>query len=86
MNRISNSDRRALRLLAGAADGCTEAVMLAHGFTVVLLVEPVRPGFATAKAERKRDGGKSIKAARLQITKAGRRALTKTERAKQSAN
>ena len=31
--------RRALELLAGSADGCTEALMLAHGFTIPLLVE-----------------------------------------------
>jgi hypothetical protein len=29
--------RRALRLLAGAPHGCTEAMMLAHGFTVEVL-------------------------------------------------
>jgi hypothetical protein len=60
--------------------------MLAHGFTVELLVELMRAGFATAKGERVRAGGKSIKAARLRITEAGRRALAKAERAKQSAN
>jgi hypothetical protein len=59
--------------------------MLAHGFTVELLVE-MRAGFATAKGERVRAGGKSIKAARPLITEAGRRALAKAERAKQSAN
>jgi hypothetical protein len=26
--------RRALELLAGSRDGCTEAIMLAHGFTI----------------------------------------------------
>jgi hypothetical protein len=60
--------------------------MLAHGFTVELLVELMRAGFATAKGERVRAGGKSIKVARLRITEAGRRALAKAERAKQSGN
>jgi hypothetical protein len=26
--------RRALELLAGSRDGCTEAIMLAHGFSI----------------------------------------------------
>jgi hypothetical protein len=34
--------RRALELLAGGRDGCTEAVMLAHGFTVGMMVELVK--------------------------------------------
>ena len=34
--RKSNTERRrALKLLASNADGCTEAIMLAHGFTVL---------------------------------------------------
>jgi hypothetical protein len=41
--------RRALELLAASRDGCTEAIMLAHGFTIDLLVELVRAGLATAK-------------------------------------
>jgi hypothetical protein len=31
--------RRALELLASSRDGCTEAIMLAHGFTVEQMVE-----------------------------------------------
>jgi hypothetical protein len=34
--------RRALELLASTRDGCTEAIMLAHGFTVELMVELIR--------------------------------------------
>jgi hypothetical protein len=30
--------RRALELLAASPDGCSEAIMLAHGFTVDFLV------------------------------------------------
>jgi hypothetical protein len=29
-------------LLASCRDGCTEAIMLAHGFTIPLMVELVR--------------------------------------------
>ena len=44
--------RRALELLASCRDGRTEAMMLAHGFTVEQMVELVRTGLATAKAGR----------------------------------
>jgi hypothetical protein len=67
--------RRALELLAGSRDGCTEAVMLAHGFTVEMLVDLVRAGLATATSERVVAGGRSIEVARVRITEAGRRAL-----------
>ena len=33
--------RRALELLAASRDGCTEAVMIAHGFTVQQIVDLV---------------------------------------------
>jgi hypothetical protein len=44
--------RRALELLAGSRDGCTEAIMLAHGFSIEMLVELINAGLATAKSER----------------------------------
>jgi len=60
--------RRTLELLASRRDGCTEAIMIAHGFTV-------------AQTRRARDragrgvvaGGRSIEVARVRITEAGRR-------------
>ena len=40
----SDADRRrALALLAGPRDSCTEAIVLAHGFTVDQMVELVVP-------------------------------------------
>jgi len=48
--------------------GCTEAFLLAHGFTLDLLTDMVRAGLATAQIERR---GQT----RLHITDAGRRAL-----------
>ena len=68
--------RRALELLAGSHDGCTEAVLLAHGLTVPLLVELVRTGLATAKVELMMAGNQRIKVTRVRITEAGRGALT----------
>ncbi len=53
--------RRALELLAGSRDGMTEAMLLAHGFTVDMLVDLIRAGLATANTER------------IRITDAGQR-------------
>ncbi len=36
--------RRALDLLASCRDGCTEAIMLAHGFSIDMMVELVNAG------------------------------------------
>jgi hypothetical protein len=65
--------RRALELLASSPDGCTEAILLAHGFTVDFIVELVRAGFATAGSERVVAGGRTVEIARVRITDAGRR-------------
>jgi hypothetical protein len=67
--------RRALELLASCRDGCTEAILLAHGFTIPQMVELVRAGLATAMAERVVAGKRTIEVARVRITEAGRRAL-----------
>ena len=39
---------RALRMLVGSSHDCTEAIMLAHGFTVETLGSLVLDGLATA--------------------------------------
>ena len=67
--------RRALELLAASPDGCTEAIMLAHGFTTDFLVDLIRAGMATSRTERVVAGGRSMEVIRVRITDAGRRAL-----------
>ena len=67
--------RRALELLASCADGCTEALLIAHGFTVEQMVELVRAGLATAHRQRVVVGRRTVEIARVKITEAGRRAL-----------
>jgi hypothetical protein len=69
--------RRALALLAGSPDGAPEAVLLAHGFKLDLLVDLVRDGLATATADRMRAGKREMEITRVRITEEGRRALTK---------
>jgi hypothetical protein len=63
--------RRALELLAGSHDGCTEAIMRAHGFTVDILVELIAAPLATAQTERMVAGGRGIVVTRMLITEAG---------------
>jgi hypothetical protein len=62
-------------LLASCRDGGTEAMMIAHGFTIPQLVELVRAGLATATGERVVAGKREIEVARGRITDAGRQAL-----------
>ena len=53
--------RRALELLASCRDdGCTEAIMVAHGFTIDFLADMVRAGIAAAKVERVAASGRRI--------------------------
>jgi hypothetical protein len=69
--------RRALRLLADAPEGTTEALMMAHGFNTELLVDLCIAGLAIAKVERMIAGGRTVEVVRLKITEAGRQALSK---------
>jgi hypothetical protein len=60
-NRIPKpTRRRALELLASCRDGCTEAIMLARGLSIDMMVELVRAGLATATAERVVAGNRSL--------------------------
>jgi hypothetical protein len=75
--RRPNPDRRrALELLADNRDGVSEALMIAHGFSIKQMVALIRAGLATATAERIVAGGKAMEVATVRITEAGRRALS----------
>jgi hypothetical protein len=39
-------------LLAATRDGCTEAIMVAHGFTHETMAKMIRDGLAAVSAER----------------------------------
>jgi hypothetical protein len=62
-------------LLAPCRDGCTEAIMLAHGFTIAQVVELVHAGVATATTECVVAGSRKIEVATVRITDAGRQIL-----------
>jgi hypothetical protein len=66
---------QALEFLAVCPNGCTEALMVANGFTAELLIELMRTGLASAQAERMVATGKPIELARVRITEEGRRVL-----------
>ena len=76
MTTRRSKQRRALMLLAASSHGCTEALVLAHGFTIEQIVDLVRAGLATAKTERMVAGGRALEVARVKNTEAGPRALT----------
>jgi hypothetical protein len=75
---ISADQRRALRLLAGSPLGCTEAILLAHGFKAELLAALVRDGMATTQRGTMRAGKRHIEVVWVTITDAGQRALVGT--------
>jgi hypothetical protein len=72
---MSADRRRALRLLAGSPHGCTEAIMLAHGFPPKMLADLIGDGLATTEPGTARVGGQQINVRWMMITDAGRRAL-----------
>ena len=73
--RTKPSRRRALELLASCPDGCTEAILLAHGFTLKFIVELVGAGLATAQSEHVVASARAFEAPRVRITDAGRRMI-----------
>jgi hypothetical protein len=74
------SHRRAIEHLAACGDGCTEELMLAHGFSIPLMVELINGGLASASVERVIAGRQKIEVARVRITEAGRRMLAQAKR------
>ena len=49
MADLTDEQRRALRILARSPNGCTEAIMLAHGFSAEVLGQLVVDGFANVE-------------------------------------
>jgi len=57
----SSDHRRALTMLAESPDGCTEALLMAHGFRLKTLAELIVAGLATMKSESTQAGGRRLR-------------------------
>ena len=77
MAEMAEDPRRSAerRRLAASPDGCTAAILLAHGFKSYRLVELINAGLASVTTERVIAGDRAIQVTRVQITDAGRQAL-----------
>jgi hypothetical protein len=70
---MTDEEHRLLLVLAGGADGSTDALLRAHGFKLDVLIRLVSAEFATATPERVFAAGKPVEVTRVQITDAARR-------------
>ena len=75
MPKLTTDRRRALEVLAGSAEDCTDATLSAHGFKAAFIAELIEAGLATAKFERVMAGSRAIEVRRIQITEVGGLAL-----------
>jgi hypothetical protein len=75
MAKLSDEQRRALRLLARSPNACTEALMMAHGFESGMLGDLVLDRLAVAVDHSTMVGRRRVKVTWLRITAAGRRAI-----------
>jgi hypothetical protein len=75
MVKLTKEQRRALRLLAGSPNGCTEAILMAHGFHLAMLGKLAFDGLANVEAHQTMAGNRRMKVFWLQITEAGRKAI-----------
>jgi hypothetical protein len=74
--RLNVEQRSALEMLAGSPHGVTEDLLvLAHGFDSDMIAGLVSAGFASARRESMRAGGKTSEIVHIRITEAGRQAL-----------
>jgi hypothetical protein len=78
MAKLSDDRRGVLELLAGSQRGCSEAILMAHGFPMSLVDELVRDGLATAAPLKARIGGRLVEVRRVMITEVGLKALARS--------
>jgi hypothetical protein len=72
---LSAEQRRALEMLNRQRSGCTKTLLVAHGFTLAMLVGLVRDGLVDVQSETFTGPGQTIEIVRLRITAAGQRAI-----------
>jgi hypothetical protein len=85
MVALTDEQRRALQLLAGSPNGCTEAILMAHGFHLAMLGKLAFDGFANVEARETMAGSRRMKVFWLRITEAGRKAIAEWKRPRAEA-
>ncbi len=75
MTTSSDEFWRALEVLAVSPEGCTQALLMAHGIRPALITELIDAEFARAKTERLFVDGRRVRVTRLRITEIGRAVL-----------
>jgi hypothetical protein len=75
MAKLTGEQYSALRLLARRPNGCTDAILLGHGFDLAMLAKLAFDGFANLGAREAMAGSRGMEVFRLQITPAGRKAM-----------
>jgi hypothetical protein len=73
---LSAEERRALEMLnRSPRSGCTNRLLVAHGFTLATLVGLIRDGLVHVQSESLTAPGRTVEIVRVRITAAGRRAI-----------
>jgi hypothetical protein len=73
--RIGQSHRRMLKMLAKVERGRDVNVLLSHGFSFETMGDLVGSGLAIVQLDSMRRRGRTVEVARMRITDEGRRAL-----------
>jgi hypothetical protein len=84
---MTDQERRVLQMLAAAESGCSDALLLAYGFRLEMILGLVSSGLAAASAELAFVADHPVELTRVKITEAGGRALAEQqEQANESAH
>jgi hypothetical protein len=75
MAKLTNEQRRALRLLARRRNGCAKVLLLGYGLEPAELTALVQNGLATVTSRDTRQRRRSVPVAWITITEAGREAI-----------
>jgi hypothetical protein len=75
VTKLTEEQRRVLRVLSRHSTGCAEALLRAHGFSVEQLADLVSRGFATMEPTLTNVSGEKRLVVWMQITAAGRDAI-----------
>jgi hypothetical protein len=82
---LTHARRRALKVLANAPEGYTEAMLLARGIGARFVAEFVRDGLASERTERVKMSNRTVDVVRIQLTDLGRQTLGSGRRGRPKA-